>query len=111
MDEDICFIVRQRFLKLRSSKSPRITLVQRLFIMSVTHPLPVMASANDDAKVRQFYDMTKFYFPTSRKSRTFAACNRNQNKKNNQNFFFILFILIENNNRNQNYQNNQIRFF
>ena len=47
----------------------------------------------------------------SEKVRIFAACNRNQNKKNNQNFFSILFILIENNNRNQNYQNNQIRFF
>ena len=47
----------------------------------------------------------------SEKVRTFAACNRNQNKKNNQSFFPILFILIENNNRNQNNQNNQIRFF
>lgn len=55
--------------------------------------------------------MTKFYFLVSEKCRTFAACNRNQNKKNNQIFFSILFILIENNNRNQNYQNNQIRFF
>lgn len=31
----------------------------------------------------------------SEKVRTFAACNRNQNKKNNQNFFSILFILTE----------------